>query len=124
MTINATFNDYEDMLDFAKKLTAGGQVQPTEKTAVKEEKPVKKAKPVAEPEKEPEVKPEEVPAVEESQEVQYTLEDVRAALGVLQKAGKKEQVKELLQSFGAAKLPEVDPADYPALMQKAGELNA
>lgn len=78
----------------------------------------------AEPEKEPEVKAEESPAVEESGEVQYTLEDVRAALGALQKAGKKEQVKELLQSFGAAKLPEVDPADYPALMQKAGELDA
>lgn len=121
MTINATFEGYEDMLDFAKKLTAGCQAQIPEKTVVKEEKPVKKTKPAAEPEKEPEVKTEEAPAVEESQ---YTLEDVRAALGALQKAGKKEQVKELLQSFGAAKLPEVDPADYPALMKKAGELDA
>lgn len=65
-------------------------------------------------------------AVTEAEEtaVEYTLEDVRAKLGALQKAGHREEVKALLQSVGAEKLPEVDPKDYAVLMQKAGELNA
>lgn len=128
MIINMTFDSYEEVVDFAKKIAAGQTVP----EAAKEIKtmPVKKSQPVKEGKK-PAEAPVKEEAVEETEaaapaeeDKQYTLEDVRAALGALQKAGKKEQVREILQSFGAAKLPEVDPSDYPALMQKAGEMSA
>ena len=62
--------------------------------------------------------------VKEEPVKEYTLEDVRAKLGALQKAGHRDEVKAMLRSVGAEKLPEVDPKDYAALMQKAGELDA
>ena len=52
----------------------------------------------------------------------HTLEEVRATLAALNKAGKRAQVKALLQEFGTEKLTEVDPGYYPALMQKAEAL--
>lgn len=56
------------------------------------------------------------------QESAYTLEEVRAKLAELQKAGKRAEVKTLLGSFGATKLSEVPAERYTALMVKAGEL--
>lgn len=118
MTINMTFNSYEEVVEFANKIAAGQTTVPAATSEVKVMPTSKKEEPKA-------AKEAPVPtAAEPTGEQEYTLEDVRATLGALQKAGKKEQVKEILQSFGAAKLPEVDPADYPALMQKAGELDA
>ncbi len=122
MTINMTFTSFEEIVEFARKMAAGQAVPEGEKETeiiapVKKEASVKKENTQKAPVKE-EYKE------ETAEEAAYSLEDVRAALGALQKAGKKEQVRALLQEFGAAKLPEVDPADYPALMKKAGELNA
>lgn len=51
-----------------------------------------------------------------------TIETVRATLAALTKAGKRAEVKALLQEFGTDKLPEVKPEDYPALMAKAAQL--
>ena len=51
-----------------------------------------------------------------------TLEDVRAALARKSRAGMTAQVKELLKKYGAAKLSEVKPDDYAALMEEAEEL--
>ncbi len=122
MTINMTFTSFEEIVEFARKMAAGQAVPEGEKETeiiapVKKEAAVKKENTQKTPVK-------EEPKEEPSEKAVYSLEDVRAALGALQKAGKKEQVRALLQEFGAAKLPEVDPADYPALMKKAGELNA
>lgn len=50
----------------------------------------------------------------------FTLEEVRAKLAGLQKAGKRAEVKALLSSFGASKLSEVPAASYADLMAKAG----
>lgn len=127
MTINMTFTSFEEIVEFARKMAAGQAVPEGEKETeiiapVKKEAAVKKENTQKAPVKE-EPKEEE-PKEETAEEAVYSLEDVRATLGALQKAGKKEQVRALLQEFGAAKLPEVDPADYPALMKKAGELNA
>lgn len=76
--------------------------------------------------KEPEKKDDGfVPAPKEEvpfEEKTYTLVEVRAELSKLMKAGKKEQVHELLKEFGAEKLTQVKEADYPAFMKKAGEL--
>lgn len=132
MKIVVEFNSLEEMDQFCNGVAvAPGLARNTvpmkveEKPAIvekpdkkKKEKPVKEetaAEPVAQE------TAEEVPAEEEKT---YTLEDVRAKLGALQKAGRRDEVKALLQSVGAEKLPEVDPKDYGILMQKAGELDA
>lgn len=52
----------------------------------------------------------------------YTLEEVRAKLAGLTKTGKRNEVRTLLEEFGAAKLPEVKEEDYAALMAKAVKL--
>lgn len=53
-----------------------------------------------------------------------TIEQVRAVLSELSRAGKTAQVKELLKKHGGDKLSAVDPAEYPVLLREAGELNA
>src|SRR5690606_32676479 len=51
-----------------------------------------------------------------------TLEQVRAKLAELTRNGKREQVKELLNEFGANKLSEVPADKYAELMEKAAEI--
>lgn len=53
-----------------------------------------------------------------------TIEQVRAVLSELSRAGKTAQVKELLKKHGGDKLSAVDPTEYLALLEEAGELNA
>ena len=48
-----------------------------------------------------------------------TLEEVRAVLAEKSAAGHTDEVRKLLQDFGAAKLSAVDPKDYAALKAKA-----
>ena len=50
----------------------------------------------------------------------YKLEEVRAKLGELSKAGKN--IKGLIQSFGVRKLTDIPAEQYAAVMEKAGEL--
>lgn len=52
-----------------------------------------------------------------------TLEEVRAVLGQKSRAGYTDAVRGLLQQFGAAKLSEVNPSDYAALLKAAEELD-
>ena len=89
--------------------------QVTEEVAVTEEKTEKQEETVSIPE----------PVMEEpikDEPKKYTLVEVREKLSELQKAGKRDKVKELLNSFGASKLPEVPEDKYAELMEKAGEL--
>ena len=46
-------------------------------------------------------------------------EDVRAVLAEKSRAGHTAEVCALLQKYGAAKLSEIDPANYEALLQDA-----
>ena len=50
------------------------------------------------------------------------LEDVRSKLAALSKAGKKTEVKNLLNSFGVQKLTDVPSDKYEELLEKAEEL--
>ena len=59
----------------------------------------------------PEAQPEPKPAL--------TLEQVRAVLADKSRAGHTVAVRELLQKYGAAKLSQVDPKHYEALMKDA-----
>ena len=61
-----------------------------------------------------------VPA--EKPETGIKLEDVRAVLADISRKGHTKEMKALLTEFGAEKLSEVDPANYPALLQKAKEV--
>lgn len=47
------------------------------------------------------------------------LEDVRAVLAEKSHAGHTAEVRALLKKYGAAKLSEIDPANYEALMKDA-----
>ena len=107
MKIICEFESYEEMEAFTKKVA--GQVKA----------PVTEAKDTSTEEvtvEEVEVKDEPV------EEPSYTLVDVRAKLAELQKAGKRDGVKKLLESFGASKLTDVPENKYGELMEKAGEL--
>ncbi len=52
-----------------------------------------------------------------------TLEQVRAVLAEKARAGMTAQVRELLHKHAAAKLSEVDPARYEALLADAEEMH-
>jgi len=47
------------------------------------------------------------------------LEDVRSVLAKKSRAGHTAEVRALLKKYGAAKLSEIDPANYEALMKDA-----
>lgn len=52
----------------------------------------------------------------------YKLEDVRAKLADLSRAGKSAEVKQIISLFNAEKLSDVDPSNYAELMAKAEAL--
>lgn len=52
-----------------------------------------------------------------------TLEAVRAVLAEKSRQGYTDQIRSLLQKFGAAKLSQIDPANYKALLAEAEVLN-
>ena len=62
-----------------------------------------------------------VSGAEEPKPVQpeVTLEEVRAVLAEKSSTGHTDEVRKLLQEFGAAKLSAVAPKDYAALKAKA-----
>lgn len=90
-----------------------------------EDKPKRTRKAKAEPAREPEPQPvidEDIVVLDDEpagDEPTYTLVEVRARLAGLSQAGKQAQVKALIESFGAAKLTDIDPAKYAAVMQQA-----
>lgn len=51
-----------------------------------------------------------------------TLEDVRALLVELSRAGQQAKVQELIKARGVSKLSEVDPKDFGQLMAEAEEM--
>lgn len=55
----------------------------------------------------------------ERQEKTLTLVDVRAVLADKSRSGFTDQIRELLEKYGAPKLSEIDPARYQNLMDEA-----
>jgi hypothetical protein len=55
-------------------------------------------------------------------EPDITLEVLRAVLTDKSRSGHTAEVRELLQRHGAAKLSDIDPAEYPALLAEAEAL--
>lgn len=60
----------------------------------------------------------EAPAKKEPKP-ELKLEDVRSVLAEKSRAGHTSEVRALLKKHGAAKLSEIDPANYEALLQEA-----
>ena len=54
--------------------------------------------------------------------VPITFEEVRTRLAELSRDGKTAKVRQLIAKFGATKLSEVDPKNYPAIMEGAVEI--
>ena len=50
---------------------------------------------------------------------QLKLEDIRAVLAEKSRAGHTAEIRALLKKYGAAKLSEIDPANYETLLQDA-----
>ena len=110
-------------------MAAAGEKAPEPKA---EDKPKRTRKAKAEPAKEPEPEVELEPGIDEDivvlddepaeDEPTFTLVEVRAKLAGLSQAGKQAQVKALIESFGAAKLTDIDPAKYAAVMKQAEAL--
>lgn len=48
-----------------------------------------------------------------------TLEEVRAVLAEKSRAGHTAKVRELLEKYGATKLSEIEPSQYPSLLEEA-----
>ena len=48
-----------------------------------------------------------------------TLEEVRAVLAEKSRAGHTAKVRELLEKYGATKLSEIEPSQYPSLLAEA-----
>ncbi|MSS82260.1 rRNA biogenesis protein rrp5 [Acidaminococcus fermentans] len=65
-------------------------------------------------------KKEEVPAAEEEKkpEKKLSLEDVRRVAADKARQGHTDEVRQLIQKFGADKLSGVDATKYPALMEE------
>ena len=63
------------------------------------------------------------PSQEEKTAPQLTLEEVRAELSKLSKAGKTAIVKQILAGVGVSKLSDVDPEKYWIVMAQAQEAN-
>ena len=66
---------------------------------------------------EPSAKPEPKAAAPKPKSL--TLEDVRAVLAEKSRNGHTAKVRELLEKYGAAKLSEIDPKKYAALLADA-----
>ena len=70
------------------------------------------------------IQEEEQPKAESSppEEKPLTLEAVRAVLAEKSRSGHTAEIKTLLEKYGAEKLSEIDPAQYPVLLAEAEEL--
>ncbi|MFZ5817264.1 MAG: hypothetical protein ACOY93_18530 [Bacillota bacterium] len=66
--------------------------------------------------------PGEATSTEETNTPTVTLEEIRARLAELVRAGKQAQVKELFPKFGATKLSEVPEDRWGELFEEAGKI--
>jgi hypothetical protein len=124
MGITVEFKDYEEMIAFAKVLLAGQSYVPV-KTAGERVLPSESETSINNA---PEgIQMEEYP-VNDEQPPQgeaaptYTLEEVRAKLTALTRAGKQKEVREILDYFKAKNVTALDPKDYAGVMEKAGAI--
>jgi len=72
----------------------------------------------------PETPPTPIPAPDPTPEVfQVTLDELRRIVQAASKAGRKDGIKEILASYNAAKLPDLDPSTYSEVAEKVQALH-
>ena len=99
-------------------------LNPTDETpAPKKEPAARKAKAPVEDIAPPAREEDTPPAPVEEELKKVTLEEIRAVLAELSQAGKREEVKKMIENCNATKLTEIDPKYYSALMIAARKLN-
>ena len=64
------------------------------------------------------------PQAEKPEEAQPTLEEVRKVLAELSRDGHTDEVRALINAYGAKRLSEVDPKDYASILWEAGRFGA
>lgn len=115
-----------------KKEEAPKEVKAEPKTLKKAQKETKKPIEESEPQQAEEPQPQQVEEPQQQKEetqaepkATYTLVQVREKAVELQRAGKKDFVKQVLNAYGANKLSEVKESDYAKVMNcfETGEIN-
>jgi|VirMetMinimDraft_7_1064189.scaffolds.fasta_scaffold00193_19 outer membrane biosynthesis protein TonB len=94
-------------------------IEPKKPAKVKKPAPMPEPEPIPEPEPTPEPEPEPIP---EPPPKLMTLEELRARIHVVNSAGKKDQVKDLLGSFGVSHLTSLAEIEYEDFVKKAEAL--
>ena len=67
--------------------------------------------------------PEEVTVPAETSKPELKLEDVRAVLADISRAGHTAEVRALIEKYGADRLSKVDPKNYEAMLRDAEVLH-
>lgn len=118
LTLDLTPRNLDLLKAFCDETDATIKVSKSEEEKPKTKKTTKKAAAKATEEA---LAPE--PVKEEKKE-SISLTDVRAVALKLSKAGKQDALKEAFAIFGAKKLSDVKPEDYPALMEELKAITA
>ncbi len=72
-----------------------------------------------EPAAEPAEQPKKVAKPKAEKQPKITLEQVRGVLADKSRSGKTAEVRAIIQKYGADRLSEIDPKDYPAVLKDA-----
>lgn len=113
-----------DLKSLAESIETLVHAMESNETVPANEEPTKKkskAKAKVE-ESEPEVEEAEEAEVDEPEEKQPTLEEVRAAMADKSRDGHREAVKAIITKYGAGNLSSLDPKHYAAALKEVGEL--
>ena len=120
MTIQVNVESYDELVEFARKLLEPKQAKITMTPDNITLTPAQVPAPVTvTPAQDPIPEPEPEPVKEDPT---YTITEVRAFLGNLRKAGKKEEVTQLISDMGYEKFTQVPEERYAELMKRAEEL--
>ena len=65
---------------------------------------------------------EETPKLPDRQEQAIPLEKVRGVLADKSRSGHTAEVRAIIQKYGADRLSDIDPKDFPAVLKEAEEL--
>lgn len=112
MTVIEAINDTAKALTNLSKALTTAEAQQKEVSVVEDKVTTKP--------KEAEINASDVST--EANKAPVTIEQIRAVMAEKSQAGLTAQVKELLETFGAAKLSAVNPEDYEALLEAAKEI--
>lgn len=122
MKIEASFDSFNEMIEFARDIIGDKLQEPTAISDSMIQEAIQNIE-IPEPDTAPEPKettpaPDPVPVPQPS----LTLVDVRGKLADLRRNGKGAEIKDLLKKFGADRLTEVPEDKYTELMEKAEAL--